>query len=1374
MTSTFPQIKTEMKYFYLLLYLTFYTSILFAQPQNDDCDGAIDLGVLPYCETTVYTNIDASTSVIGANNIPTCFNGGSVENDVWFKFTIPNDGSSKDFKMELTATTTTGITNPQMAIYRGDCNQDQLSELGICTSSAQGENSLTLEAIGLKTNTQYFLRVNDFSATASPNWGNFTLCIETLAPFFNMGEVASTGLCEGTLFDSGGSEGDYGILEDHLFTICPTDFHRCIAIEVENYNIEAEFDRLTVFEGTATNLGRELLSVDRAGQAALTFAKSDCVTVQFTSDPSQNRSGFRLNWECLVEACPQPEPTSCDNPIAITQIPFEATNLSTCFAGNDIEIGPCGGDDFLSGQEYIFAYESPGGECVSVNVSGINPATGISILRGCPESGDAVCINQKQGIREQSTIFLPNVSLDEKGTYYFLVANEHNCTPFDISINTSTTCPTIFPSASDCENALVLNGCNSNTPTALTVELGSGNPDFFKFGVNNGCWDDVFETNYTWFTFEAQAGGEFAFLLSNNDPDGLVDIDFNIWGPFDNLEQTCANSENSQPIRSSWADDLLYSVTGLANVNPELGTPVTTTCEGALGEGFVKPLQVKKGEVYAVLINDFDGVIFSGAIAIDFAGTTPGVLTDIPNSVMVSQDTFICADNSIPLLANGASAYKWSPSESLDCRNCPNPIATPTVTTTYTLDASTVCNTVSQEVTVEVITADAGVDQSVCQGAIIQLDSEINVTNVNYIWSGPTGIDNLSCTDCPNPLITANTVGNFEYILDIQKETCLVSDTMTLMVVAGNAPIYTIAKNQQLCLGDSIQLGGEMIAGQTYEWSATTTGFIANNANPIVQPTETTTYFLKVATSECSLPALDSVTIEVNQLPIINIGKDTIVCQATPVLLGNTINEDEVVYEWISNDLMTINDPTLANAIATPIIDATYILTATSGACQVKDSINIEVKPIAVAFANEPDLISLCLGADLDLNVLTTPNTLVPQIRTLDNTLDTNTTNLFLQPIANQTYIATLNTNGCVVADTIVVQVDSLPKNMGISPADTTICLGNQLILSSPIYDPQFYPNIEHRWSPNVGFDSPDSFYNLVISPTDTVLLNRINQNGACLDTSIAIIKVIPFIEVDITPANSLICEEETIDLFANLPEGVTNLAWSPTENISCSDCPNPTVSPLQTTNYTLSGTLMDCPIIGSTEVAVTNFAGTTLVNLDTNVIFIGQSVDSIIIQTDLENIIAIEWRENGQLITGENDLALSYIPLYNAPVSEEIRTATIEAMITTATGCVFFLETSIIVQPPTVPNVFTPGNDGKNDYFNIALPDKAENVTVFRIYNRWGTLMYDNDAPEKGWDGSKRNNGKDLMPSGVYVYLIQYQVGEKTEMVRGNVTLIR
>ena len=1365
--------KSEMKYFFLLISFLFVFQSVVAQPLNDDCETAIDLGILPYCEMTLFSNIDATASNIGVNNIPDCFNGGSIKNDVWFKFTIPTDSNSRNFKITITGDSENGILNPQLAVYRGACELNELSELGICQSAEAGKNSITLEAIGLKTNTQYFLRINDFSPTATPNWGNFSICVETLAPFFNMGTIAGTGLCTGTLFDSGGGTGDYQADEDTIFTICPTAFHRCIEINVEAYEIEKDFDFLTIYEGTNIN-GRALATISGTGQQTIAYANSECVTVQFTSDGSQNEGGFRLNWQCLVEACPIVEATTCDAPEKIDQIPFQRTNLTTCFAGNNIEIGPCGDDDFLSGQEYIFAYDSPGGECIAVNIAGLIPKSGISIIKGCPERGDGICIEQKEVPNGLDHIFLPNVALKEKGLYYFLIANEDNCTPFSIDITPSSTCPNTFPSAANCEDALILNGCNPELPAALTVERGAGDPDFFKFGINNGCWDGVFATNYTWFTFEAQGDGEFAFLLSNNDPNGTVDIDFNIWGPFDNKADACFGSDNFQPIRSSWADDLIYSVTGLANINPELGTPVTSTCEGAFGEGFVKPLQVKKGEVYVVMINDFDGVIFSGAIEIDFSDSDATVLSNIDGDISTVQDTFICEGSSIELSTRNASAYDWSPAESLSCRTCPNPIATPTETTTYTLNARTVCNTITEEITIEVIKADAGIDQTVCIGAMVQLNATINASQVSYQWTSPNGLTNLSCTNCPNPIIQANTAGVFDYIVEIGRGNCVAKDTMTLTVIGGQAPLYTIADNQQLCLGETLNIGGEAMENQQYKWTSSDGVFNSTDANPTIAPNISTTYYLTVSTNNCSLSTQDSVVIEVNQKPIINLKNDTTVCQATPILLGNTIVENEVLYEWETIDMMTLNQPTSANAITAPNTTSTYILNATRGACRTSDSIIVEVIPIAVSFQNQADSITLCLGASLDLNLLNTPENVGVEISTLDGLLQSNESSLFLTPTTNQTYTAKVNFNGCEAIDTLTISIDSLPNNRIISPSDTTVCQGTQLVLSSPIYDPQFYPNMQHQWVGDIGFITSDSFYNMVVSPLDTVILKRIDKNGVCMDTVISTINVIPYIEVAISAQDSLICEDESTELSADLPMGAENISWTPTENISCTDCPNPQVTPSQTTLYTLSGALDDCPLMGSIEVATINFSNTQIINYKSPTIFIGQKVDSIILESDLTSIESIEWLENGQLIESAIDSLLSYIPLANEPISTENRTVLIEAKITTIEGCIYTAETTIIVKPPRVPNVFTPNNDLKNDFFNILLANKRENITVFKVYNRWGKLIYDNDDPEKGWNGGLRNKLEDLMPAGVYVYVIQYRVGEQIESIKGNVTLIR
>ena len=517
-----------------------------------------------------------------------------------------------------------------------------------------------------------------------------------------MGESERTGLCQGTLFDSGGATNDYSSNENYSFTVCPNEDFQCLEIEVINYFTEADYDFLSIHAGS--NIEGELLAtINGQGFQTLTNIQNDCFTVHFTSDGSQQRTGFELKWQCSSMACPAIEETTCDNPFLINQIPFQSGNLTTCFAGNNLEIGACGVDNFLQGKDYILAYDSPGEECVSINLTGIVPSTGISIFRGCLESGEAFCINQKKNDEVGNSLSINTVSLKEAGRYFFVVAHKINCTPFNLEILPADNCPKVFPSAAACNKGLILNGCNPNLPTALSVEPASGDPDFFQLGINNGCWENVFFTNYTWFTFEAQGDGAFAFLLSNNDPNDVVDIDFNIWGPFADLEDACFGADNTQPIRSSWADDSENSTTGLTGIHPAFGTPITETCEGINGVGFLKPLEVTKGEVYVVLINDFDGVIFSGAISIDFSGSDANVLSNVDSSATSFQDTLICSGESIQLNSPKASIYDWSPSASLSCSACPNPIASPTESTTYNLQSSTVCKTTNSVISVDVI-----------------------------------------------------------------------------------------------------------------------------------------------------------------------------------------------------------------------------------------------------------------------------------------------------------------------------------------------------------------------------------------------------------------------------------------------------------------------------------------------------------------------------------------------------------------------------------------------------------------------------------------------------------------------------------------------
>ena len=90
------------------------------------------------------------------------------------------------------------------------------------------------------------------------------------------------------------------------------------------------------------------------------------------------------------------------------------------------------------------------------------------------------------------------------------------------------------------------------------------------------------------------------------------------------------------------------------------------------------------------------------------------------------------------------------------------------------------------------------------------------------------------------------------------------------------------------------------------------------------------------------------------------------------------------------------------------------------------------------------------------------------------------------------------------------------------------------------------------------------------------------------------------------------------------------------------------------------------------------------------------------------------------------------------------------------ASGCSFNKDTFIVVIEFggfKMPTAFTPNGDGKNDHFYPAFngPNSPAHATAFRIYNRWGQLVYDNpNAP--GWDGNFAGNQQ---PSETYLYFI-------------------
>lgn len=75
------------------------------------------------------------------------------------------------------------------------------------------------------------------------------------------------------------------------------------------------------------------------------------------------------------------------------------------------------------------------------------------------------------------------------------------------------------------------------------------------------------------------------------------------------------------------------------------------------------------------------------------------------------------------------------------------------------------------------------------------------------------------------------------------------------------------------------------------------------------------------------------------------------------------------------------------------------------------------------------------------------------------------------------------------------------------------------------------------------------------------------------------------------------------------------------------------------------------------------------------------------------------------------------------------------------------------------IPNSFSPNGDGLNDNFTPKIYGFVEGTYVFRIYNRWGALVFESNDPAINWDGN--TSGKPAI-QGVYFYTLHVVLKEK------------
>lgn len=146
---------------------------------------------------------------------------------------------------------------------------------------------------------------------------------------------------------------------------------------------------------------------------------------------------------------------TCASAVVIPALPFSQTGRTTCGNGNNYTSSDACGSLYMDGDDFLYRYTSSGNELITITLSNTGTWTGVFVMDGCPNLATTNCIspgaggtgcsgggsasNESSSGNPFGTFFLPSA-----GTYYILISTwpSPQCTPFDISITSTSAAPT--------------------------------------------------------------------------------------------------------------------------------------------------------------------------------------------------------------------------------------------------------------------------------------------------------------------------------------------------------------------------------------------------------------------------------------------------------------------------------------------------------------------------------------------------------------------------------------------------------------------------------------------------------------------------------------------------------------------------------------------------------------------------------------------------------------------------------------------------------------------------------------------------------------------------------------------------------------------
>ena len=243
---------------------------------------------------------------------------------------------------------------------------------------------------------------------------------------------------------------------------------------------------------------------------------------------------------------------------------------------------------------------------------------------------------------------------------------------------------------------------------------------------------------------------------------------------------------------------------------------------------------------YTVTVTDGNGCAVTSSTV---------VTVDPPTTFTPGTNGYVCAG--YPYQIGGPSiagyTYLWTPATGLSSTTISNPVSTPAATTNYTVKVTnaTGCTaTGSVLVTVNATVANAGSNNTICQGQSIPIGSSPVIGNT-YSWSPAAS---LSSSVISNPIATPPVSTTYTVQVTIGSS-CTVSSQVEITVTPN--PTVTVTPDLSIiCLGSSVTLTAS--GATSYLWSPSGSLSSATAATVTATPLSHTTYTVVGTTGACT------------------------------------------------------------------------------------------------------------------------------------------------------------------------------------------------------------------------------------------------------------------------------------------------------------------------------------------------------------------------------------------------------------------------------------------------------------------------------------------------------------------------------------------